>query len=198
MRVISGTARGTKLRSLELEQLRPMLDRVKEALFNIIRDRIEGARVLDAFGGIGALGIEALSRGAARCVFVERDARLVRVLEQNLAKCHVTDQADVMRGDFFSLPALFAPQDSVPTQLAFFDPPYAMVEDPNRRAALFAAMEEIVGSWIEPGALMVLHHAPMPHAVWPTRVLECTDRRVYGKSQLSFFQVLEDAADGTR
>ena len=84
MRVISGTARGTKLRTLDLEHLRPMLDRVKESLFNIIRDRIEGVRVLDLFSGVGSLGIEALSRGASRCIFLEQDPRLVRVLVQNL------------------------------------------------------------------------------------------------------------------
>ena len=70
MRIISGTARGTKLHSADTLVLRPMLDRVKESLFGILRDAVAGARVLDLFSGSGALGLEALSRGAESCVFV--------------------------------------------------------------------------------------------------------------------------------
>jgi len=195
MRVIGGTARGTKLRTLEVEHLRPMLDRVREALFSIIRGRLEGALVLDAFSGCGALGIEALSRGAGSCVFVERDARLARLLEENVEKCHMVDRCEVLRVDALSLPARRAPRGMAPVQVAFFDPPYAMVEDPNGRAELFAVIEEMLQWWIAPGALVVLHHAPLPHALWPTQGLECTDRRVYGRSQISLFNVPGEASD---
>lgn len=191
MRVISGTARGTKLNRLDVPHLRPMQDRVKEALFNIVKHRLAEARVLDAFSGSGGLGIEALSRGAASCVFVERDGRLARLLRQNVEKCRMADRALVLRADMLSLPLRPSPPGAAPVHVAFFDPPYSMVEDPNARAGLFAVMEELIGAWIAPGALLMLHHAPMPHALWPTRRLTCFDRRVYGRTQISLFEVGE-------
>ena len=191
MRVISGSARGTKLRTLDLPHLRPMLDRVKEALFNIIRDSLEGARVLDLFGGCGALGIEALSRGAASCVFVENDPKLARLLAGNVVKCHMSDRSEILQADFFSLPRSRPPAPVLPADLVFADPPYAFVDDPNRRAKLFDVLEGMAREWIRPGAVVMLHHEPMPHALWPTRLMECFDRRVYGRSQITLFELRE-------
>ena len=193
MRVISGTARGTKLKTLDVPHLRPMLDRVKTALFNIIRARLPGTLALDAFSGSGALGIEALSGGAAWCTFVERDQRLARLLSENLAKCHLADRAEVLNADFLSLSVRPQRLGAAPVDLVFVDPPYAMVEDPNDRARLFAAIEQAIGLWIAPGALVMLHHAPLPHALWPTERLECFDRRVYGRSQITLFDVRGEA-----
>lgn len=193
MRVISGTARGTKLRTLDLPHLRPMLDRVKESLFNIIRADVEGARVLDLFSGCGALGIESLSRGAKSCVFVEKDGRLTDLLAQNVKKCRMPEQCEIMQSNFFSLSARRPPEGMLPADLVFIDPPYVFVEDPNQRAELFTALEGMAGQWVGVGALMMLHHFPLPHAVWPTRLMECTDRRVYGKSQITLFEMCEDA-----
>jgi len=189
VRVISGTARGTRLRSLSVPSLRPMLDRVKEALFNIIRDEIEGARVLDLFGGSGALGIEALSRGAESCVFVEKDRRLAHLMANNIERCHLSEKAIVLRADFFELASCRALPAGLPATLVFADPSYEIADDPNRRTELFEAMEDLVGAWIARGALLTLHHYPMPHAVWPTKVLENFDQRIYGRSQLTFFRV---------
>ena len=191
MRVISGSARATKLRTLDLPHLRPMLDRVKEALFNIIRESVEGARVLDLFSGCGALGIEALSRGAASCLFVENDPNLARLLSQNVAKCYLSERSEVLQCDFFSLPRGRPAGAALPANLVFVDPPYAFVHDPNRRAQLFESLEQMAAEWIRPGALVVLHHEPMPHALWPTRLMECFDRRIYGRSQITLFSLRE-------
>ena len=195
MRVISGTARGTKLRTSDAPHLQPMTDRVKENLFNIIRAVVGDSRVLDCFSGCGALGIEALSRGAASCVFVERDPRLVRLVRANVEKCHLSDRGTVLEADFFSLPGTAPPVGVLPAGLAFVDPPYAFVDDPNRRAELFRVTEAIVGAWIGCDAVLMLHHEPMPHALWPTRLLKCYDQRVYGRSQLTFFELSAGSED---
>lgn len=188
MRVISGTARGTGLRSMPVDGLRPMLDRVKEALFNILRNEVTGARVLDLFCGTGALGIEALSRGAEGCVFVESDGRLADLTEENLAHCNLSAGALVLREDFFSLASRPPPRSCLPATLVFIDPPYRTVDDPNRRGGLFATLDELCGAWIAPGALLTLHHSPLPRALWPTERLRELDKRTYGRSQLTFFE----------
>jgi len=192
LRVISGSAKGVKLRSLPVCSLRPMLDRVKEALFNIIRGEVDGCRTLDLFSGSGGLGIEALSRGAATCLFVEQDKKLADLVGQNLERCRLSEKAVLLVADFFALPSLPGPQSVLPAGLVFADPPYELVRDPNDRERLFETIEALVPSWIAPQALLVLHHSPLPHAIWPTRLLEDIDRRVYGRSQLSFFRVLEE------
>jgi len=192
LRVISGSAKGVKLRSLPVPSLRPMLDRVKEALFNIIRGEVEGCQVLDLFSGSGGLGIEALSRGAASCLFVEQDKKLADLVSQNLERCRLSEKAVLLVADFFALPSLPRPQSVLPAGLVFADPPYEIVRDPNARQRLFETLEALVPSWIAPQALLVLHHSPLPHAIWPTTLFENIDRRVYGRSQLSFFRVVEE------
>jgi 16S rRNA (guanine966-N2)-methyltransferase len=195
MRVISGTAGRLKLRTADLPHLRPMLDRVKEALFNILRDEVAGAAALDLFSGVGGLGIEALSRGAASCTFVERDGRLVDILRENLARCRLEQRARVVQADVMRLPGRRPPREHTASGLVFADPPYAMVDDPNRRAELFRTLEALAGDWIAGGATLVLHHAPLPYALWPVRAMNCFDRRVYGRSQLSFFRVPAEGPD---
>jgi 16S rRNA (guanine966-N2)-methyltransferase len=122
MRVTSGRAKGTHLRAPG-SGVRPTSDRVKEALFNALAPRLADARVLDLFAGTGALGIEALSRGAARAVFVERDARAVAVIRRNLAAAHVDGQSEVRRG---AVPGALdgLERDGAVFDLIVLDPPY--------------------------------------------------------------------------
>jgi len=187
VRIIAGAARGTKLETASVPALRPMLDRVKEALFNIIRADVPGARVLDLFSGSGALGLEALSRGAAGCVFVERHPALAELAMRNAARCKAADRCEMVVADFFELGRRAAPA-GLPATLVFADPPYEVVDDPNRRTEFFACLEGLGGAWISCGALVVVHHRPIPHAVWPVSGLRQVDRRVYGRSQLTFFE----------
>ena len=91
MRVIAGRLKGRRLNSPSWDGLRPTSDKLRETLFNILAPRIAGARVLDAYAGTGALGIEALSRGAARVTFIERDRRAQALIEENLARCGIAD-----------------------------------------------------------------------------------------------------------
>ena len=117
MRVITGTARGRKLKTPENYDIRPTADSVKEAVFNIIQFDVEGRRVLDLFAGTGQLGIEALSRGAAECVFVDRDKAAADIVRQNLTACGLS--ARVAGED-----ALGYLDTCGRFDLVFVDPPY--------------------------------------------------------------------------
>ena len=121
MRVITGTARGMKLRTLEGLATRPTSDRVKEAIFNIIQFDIEGRRVLDLFAGSGQLAIEALSRGADYAVLVDESAQAVKVVKENLKKVKLDQRATVLQQDYSRY--LSACREKF--DLIFLDPPYA-------------------------------------------------------------------------
>lgn len=121
MRVITGTARGKRLKELPGLSTRPTTDRVKEGLFNIIQFDIEGRRALDLFAGTGQLGIEALSRGAAFCDFVDQAPAAVRVVRENLRACGLEGRAAVYQRDFMD----FLKSAREKYDLVFLDPPYA-------------------------------------------------------------------------
>lgn len=121
MRVITGSARGAKLKTLEGLATRPTSDRVKEAIFNIIQFDIQGRRVLDLFGGSGQLAIETLSRGADYAVIVDQSAEAVKVIKDNLKKTKFDQQASVFQMDY--LRYLSTAREKF--DLIFLDPPYA-------------------------------------------------------------------------
>ena len=121
MRVITGSARGKRLRELEGMETRPTTDRVKESIFNIVQFDVEGRKVLDLFGGTGQLGIEALSRGAASCTFVDLRRDAVGVIKDNLKATRLEDKGQVFQGD--SIAWLRSCRQKF--DLIFLDPPYA-------------------------------------------------------------------------
>ncbi len=130
MRIIAGEYRHRRLFThKDTATTRPIPDRVKESLFSLLRGRLEGASVLDAFAGTGAIGLEAVSRGAARCVCVERDRRVVEILKRNVETLGCAERCEVVAGDALGMETLNrCPR---PVDLIFFDPPYALVEDPQ-------------------------------------------------------------------
>ncbi len=123
MRVISGTARGTNLETLEGNNTRPTLDRVKEALFNIIQCNIVDANVLDLFSGSGALGIEALSRGAKACIMCDKSYEAIQIINKNIRKTHLEEKAKVIKNDYKKTLELLQGQKF---EVIFIDPPYAL------------------------------------------------------------------------
>lgn len=123
MRVISGKAKGTLLKTPEGMQTRPTTDRVKEALFSIIQFELPGAAVLDLFGGTGQLGIEALSRGAKRAVFVDLREEACRLIRENLKRTHFDQAGSVIRSDYMQ----FLQHCNDRFEIVFLDPPYAEV-----------------------------------------------------------------------
>ncbi len=148
MRIIAGTWRGRVLASPPGQATRPTAERVRQALFDMLvhapwGGRLEELAVLDAFAGTGALGLEALSRGAAHATFLERDRAALAVLRANLDACGAGARARAHPGDVLRPPA------GAPCALVFLDPPYGEGLVPRAVAALRAA------GWIAPGALLV-------------------------------------------
>ncbi|MEZ5988599.1 MAG: RsmD family RNA methyltransferase [Planctomycetota bacterium] len=146
LKVLGGRLRGRKLASLAGQATRPLLGQVKQALCNILGERVHDAVVWDLFAGTGATGIELLSRGAARVCFVERAPEALRCLQANLDALGLAAQATVLRADAWDPPRL--PHDWSPASLVFVDPPYAIVQaDPRgcleRLAALLDAMDPL-------------------------------------------------------
>ena len=121
MRVITGTARGRRLKSLEGLETRPTADRVKEGIFNIIQFDLEGRRVLDLFAGTGQMGIEALSRGAASAVFIEQRRDAAGIVRDNLKTTDLSDKGRVVCGDALA----FLNSTKEKFDIIFIDPPYA-------------------------------------------------------------------------
>ncbi len=123
MRVISGSARGTVLKTPDGMKTRPTADRVKEALFSILQFDLPGATVLDLFGGTGQLGIEALSRGAKRAVFIDEQAAACKLIKENLNRCKFQNQAQVIQADYMA----YLKNCKEKYQIVLLDPPYAEV-----------------------------------------------------------------------
>ena len=140
MRVITGTARGRKLKELPGLDTRPTTDKVKESIFNIVQFDVEGRRVLDLFAGTGQLGIEALSRGAERCVFVDASKEAARIIKENVSLTDFADRARVTQGDAMS----FLTSCREKFGLAFLDPPYAsdLLDQALERMAAIDIMTE--------------------------------------------------------
>jgi 16S rRNA (guanine966-N2)-methyltransferase len=154
MRIIAGTWRSRPLAAPPGQSTRPTADRVRQALFDMLlhapwasRATIEGAQILDAFAGSGALGLEALSRGAAHATFLETDRAALATLRANIAACRAADRATLRQAD------ATLPPPGRPCGLLFLDPPYGKSLIPAALAALDRA------GWIAPGALLVAETA---------------------------------------
>ena len=122
MRVISGTAKGCKLNSIDDLSTRPTLDRVKEPLFSIIQNYIPQANVLDLFAGSGALGIETLSRGAKHCTFCDKSYKSIKMLEQNIKKTRMEQNSTILNLDYKKC----LQQQNDKFDIIFIDPPYKL------------------------------------------------------------------------
>jgi len=123
MRIISGTSGGKKLRPLRGQSIRPTSDRVKESIFNILGDEVDGKHVLDLFAGTGNLGIESLSRGATRAVFVEKEKSAIDLIKKNLSHCGFEDRVHIMTGEVERAIRLLHRKGEV-FDFIFMDPPY--------------------------------------------------------------------------
>ena len=123
MRVISGRARGVRLKTPSGYDTRPTADKVKEAMFSILQFELPGARVLDLFGGTGQLGIEAISRGAKSAVFIDHSEQACRLIRENLRLAKMENEGRVIRGDYLS----FLKSTKEKFDLILLDPPYAEV-----------------------------------------------------------------------
>lgn len=187
MRVIAGSQKGRRLMRPQGPDLRPTPDRVREALFSILGTRVVGARMLDLYAGTGAVGIEALSRGAQRVTFVESNPRSLRILRANLHRCGLTRMADIHACRVDGFLERDGPWDDL-YDIVFADPPY----DTNEGEMLLSSLAH--GAIIMPDSLVVLEHftkVMVPPQV--ARLLLLRQYR-YGDTTLSVFRLNVEAA----
>lgn len=181
MRIITGTAKGLKLKTPRGHDVRPTSDRVKESLFAILADRIAGAAVADIFAGTGNLGLEALSRGAAAAVFVDASPASIALIRDNAARARLADRAELLRKDALAAAGHFA-RCGRTFDLIFCDPPY------NKGLAP-AILEKIdAGNILRPGGVVIIEHSR--HEPLPVGLVNLTITRAerYGETTLAFLE----------
>lgn len=187
MRIIAGELRGRRIDAPDGDGTRPMLDRVREAVFSTLGDRVEDARVLDLFAGSGALGLECVSRGARYVRSIERAGRALATLKENVITLGVKDRVRVIRGDALARKSWFEPDEpEEPYQLVFLDPPYPMIDDPTTRADVLAAIRELFASTLAPEGTIVLHLALRASETMRYGPGVEADVRVYGTSAIVY------------
>ena len=158
MRVIAGTLKGRRLDPPTWDGLRPTSDKLRETLFNVLAPRIAGARVLDGFAGTGALGIEAISRGALHVTFVERDRRAQRLVASNLTRCGIANCYAIIGTTV--LQAIEALRGEPSFDIVLLDPPYAGPRAPSSGISDDNnAVLEAVGAIVKAGGVVVYEHA---------------------------------------
>jgi 16S rRNA (guanine966-N2)-methyltransferase len=182
MRVISGQAKGRRLKTPKGREVRPTADRVKEALFNILPRDLTGRRVLDLFAGTGNLSMEALSRGAAESVLVEISRDAAKLIEENLRSLGFTARSRVLTASVFKTVRRLA-RGGESFDLIFLDPPYeqGLVGETLKTIA----KEPLLGE----NGVMVAEHSVREKVEERYGALVLTDRRRYGDTELSFFQL---------
>ena len=182
LRIIAGAWRGRSIETPPGDIVRPTSDRVREALFNRLAHafedfRLPGARVLDVFAGTGALGLEALSRGAAQAVFLDRNPEVIALIKRNVAKLDCDDRAVIMNAD-----GAHPPRAAVQCDLAFLDPPYG-------EGLVTPALDGLLlQGWLKPSALVTVETdaseaAPEAHGY------TLVDRRPYGRVAVSILRL---------
>jgi 16S rRNA (guanine966-N2)-methyltransferase len=183
MRIIAGEARGRTIAAPRGQDTRPTQDYVRESLFNILRSDVPGASVLDLFAGSGALGLEALSRGAESAVFADVASEAVACVRRNVEALGFEEKAEIMRGDWQAALARLAGEGRH-FSLVFLDPPYRM-EDTAAQCARMAERK-----LLSENALVVIEHRhgcePKPDARFTPR-----DARRYGDTEIHFFTYRE-------
>lgn len=184
VRVISGSARGLKLNTPGDDRVRPTTDRVKESMFNIVQDWVYDSQVLDLFAGSGALGIEALSRGASQAVFCDNSLDSIKIIKSNIEKARLADRSQIVSGDFKRcLRDMEAKNQSF--DMIFVDPPYYK--------GLFEEVLDTIRSCKilkKDGIVIVEHDAKRP--IGQVEGLEVYKEKKYGITMLTFYCLEDD------
>ena len=180
LRIISGSLGGRTIATPDGNKTHPMSERVRNALFNIIGDEIQGAKVLDAFAGTGSLGIEAISRGAECATFLERDRKAHKSIVANITTLDITSKTKAINAPVASWLTTYNDEHF---DIIFVDPPYHDMQ--------LSTVKSIMGL-LKPGALMVLSQPGRDE--YPTRPgVVVVDNRSYGDATLVFFRLEDDA-----
>lgn len=182
MRIIGGEARGRRLRSLRGHRVRPTSGRVREALFDILAARVVGSRFLDLFAGVGAVGLEALSRGAAQVVMVEQSERAGQVIRHNVEALGAQGRTRLLRGSAAAVVRGLA-ASGAKFDIIFMDPPY------RDRRGLERTLEEVAraGGILAPHGVVVVEHEARTGPPAATGVLAAERSHRFGDAVLTFF-----------
>lgn len=183
MRIISGLARGTKLYTLEGEQTRPTLDRVKEALFNIMQNEITGSTFLDLFSGSGAIGLEAASRGAKKVILCDNSKEAIQIIKKNIEKTHLQEKIELYQFDYEELLKSKIKEE---LDIVYIDPPYKTdyaikVLQIMLKKRLINQNTNII---IETDREEIINHIEKME-------VDIKDKRKYGRATLIFLKVRE-------
>lgn len=183
MRIITGTAKGKILKPVPGNITRPITDRTKEALFSILGTSIVAARVLDLFGGTGAVGLEALSRGAAHVTFVENNRAATRTIGENLRITGLAERAYVKPDDVFKFLRKSAPQPE-PYDLIYIAPP----QYKRLWADVLTLLDERLDEWLGPDGIVIAQIHPVEFEALELHHLGLYDQRKYGSTLLCFYE----------
>jgi 16S rRNA (guanine966-N2)-methyltransferase len=189
MRIIAGTKKGMKLLCPKTQDTRPITDRVKESLFNILRSRelLVDRRVADLFSGVGSLGLEALSRGAQFATFIEQDPKIAAYLDKNIAKAGFVAQSKVVRANAFRVGALAAGVAAPQYDLVFVDPPYARTREVGAGSLLDQLFAVLSHQVAEQGIAIVRTERGVD-LLDTYGSFDAIDRREWGSMTLAFYQ----------
>jgi 16S rRNA (guanine966-N2)-methyltransferase len=179
IRIIGGELKGRKLATVRGIKTRPTSDRVRESIFNILGDRVRGARVLDLYAGTGAMGIEALSRGAESVLFADHHGAALAALEKNIKACSLQSRANMVRWDLLNNLNIIRSNRRA-FNLVFLDPPY------NKNMIKPTLSNLGISQSLEKGSLLVLEHSPLEPIPENLPGFKMSDQRRYGKTLVSF------------
>jgi 16S rRNA (guanine(966)-N(2))-methyltransferase RsmD len=188
MRVTSGTAKGKTLKSVPGDSTRPVMDKVKQAVFNILMDDVRGSRWLDLFGGTGAIGIEALSRGAASCVFLDIEQKAIKTIEANLAATKLAAGARVVRQDAFRF---LGGRPNAAYDFVYIAPP----QYKGLWSRAMTLLDQQPG-WLAENGTIMIQIDPAEYTPLTLVSLELEDERRYGGTLLCFYG--RQTADGQK
>ena len=181
MRIITGSAKGTKLKAPRGLDTRPTTDRVKESIFNILGNAVDGASVLDLFAGTGGLGLEALSRGATHAVFVDQSLASIAVIKENIACTKMAEKAEIVKNDVIKTLEKLSDKAYF-FDIVFCDPPY------NKGYVTKVLQKLDTGSILNPQSILIIEHSRhevLDDVKWNNLILKRNER--YGETLVSFF-----------
>lgn len=181
MRVISGKARGHKLKKVPGDATRPITDRVKENLFNILGDWVQATRWLDLFAGTGQVGIEALSRGASNVVFVDRVRPAIKTIQYNLQHTRLAEGAEILNQDAFDF---LRHMDTAPFDVIYVAPPQYQ----ELWIQVLQILDQRLGVYLTSQGMVIVQIDPKEYREQNLKNLSLFDKRIYGNTMLCFYE----------
>ena len=180
MRIIGGEYRGRKIKSPPFDTVRPTKDRVREAVFSIIAEKVPGSSALDLFSGSGAYGLEALSRGAKECVFIEKDPKCADVLKENITLLRLGNSSEIMTMDVLESMKPLKDGDKK-FDIIFSDPPYNY--NINKKLLIMIYQYDI----LKPSGALVVEHSPKEEIPRAEGDISIYKQKTYGDTSISVF-----------